>query len=192
MYKIQIFHPGSGFYMGTGHESADLDELRRLIESEEFAGPRFQIVDEAGTVVYGPVARPREGDMSVDELAAVMGAPVSTEADLEQLLGFPAGALAEARAVGVQHEIGYSLEAVHCDPLESIVSLHLTTVEGEAINEKVWPDVDFWCAPGGSSIAVQSRDEAEAINEVLGTRFLEFNPSRHRWVFHVHLIGDDE
>jgi hypothetical protein len=188
VYKIQIFHPESGFYMATGHESADLDELRLLIESEEFAGPRFQVVDEVGTVVYGPIARPREGDMSVAELATVMGVPVSAEADLEKLLGLPAGALSEAQAA-IEHDVGYELEAEHCEPLESIVSLRLKKEEGRALIEKLWPDVDFWCTPEGSSIAVQSRDEADAINEVLGTRFIEFNPARHHWVFHVFPIA---
>ncbi|KAJ3053721.1 hypothetical protein HK102_011651 [Quaeritorhiza haematococci] len=123
--------------------------------------------------------------MSVAELAAVLGAPVSTEAALEKLLGLPAGALAEAQAGrGTRdQDVAYDLEAVHCEPLGSIVSLRITKAEGQALIARLWPDVDFWCAPGGSSIAVQSREEVDVINEILGTRFLEFDPDRHQWIF---------
>jgi hypothetical protein len=54
VFRIQIFHPESGFYMNTNHESDDLEELKSLLQEEGFAGPRFQILDEDGNVRHGP------------------------------------------------------------------------------------------------------------------------------------------
>jgi|GEM_PF-3239626 len=76
-YTIQIFHPESGFYLNTNHVSDDLDELRQLVESDAFAGPRFQIVDDDGVTRYGPVVRDRSSHLTINELADIMGVPVS-------------------------------------------------------------------------------------------------------------------
>lgn len=73
MFKIQIFHAESGFYLNTNHESEDLDELKSLLQQAAFAGPRYQIVDQHGTVHHGPVARARKTPMSVEDLAKSFG-----------------------------------------------------------------------------------------------------------------------
>ena len=71
MFKIQIFHPESGFYVTTNHESEDLEELKSLLEQEAFAGPRYQIVDQDGVVRHGPIARQRNTPMSIEDLASL-------------------------------------------------------------------------------------------------------------------------
>ena len=68
VFKIQIFHPESGFYLTTNHESEDLEELKSLLEHEAFAGPRYQIVDQDGVVRHGPIARQRNTPMSIEDL----------------------------------------------------------------------------------------------------------------------------
>jgi hypothetical protein len=76
VFKIQIFHPESGFFMNTNHESEHLEELKALLEQDAFAGPRFQIVDGDGVVHYGPTARQRKAPMSIEDLAKSFGVPV--------------------------------------------------------------------------------------------------------------------
>ncbi len=76
MFKIQIFHPESGFFMNTNHESDDLEELKLLLRQDAFAGPRFQIVDGDSVVRFGPVTRQRKAPMSIEDLAKSFGVPV--------------------------------------------------------------------------------------------------------------------
>ena len=85
MFKIQIFHPESGFYLGTNHESEDLAKLKTLLEADAFAGPRFQIVDDDGNVRYGPVCRERKAPMSIEDLAESLGVPVRDPRDFGYL-----------------------------------------------------------------------------------------------------------
>jgi hypothetical protein len=85
VFKIQIFHPESGFYLNTNHESEDLEELKRLLEEDAFAGPRFQIVDAEHSVRYGPVCRQRKAPMSIEDLAKSLGVPVRNPRDLGHL-----------------------------------------------------------------------------------------------------------
>lgn len=82
VFKIQIFHPESGFYLNTNHESEDLEELKELLQTEPFTGPRFQIVDEEGAVHYGPASRERRAPMSIEDLAKSLGVPVRDSRDL--------------------------------------------------------------------------------------------------------------
>jgi hypothetical protein len=81
MFKIQIFHPESGFYLNTTHESDDLGELKMLLEGDAFAGPRFQVVDGDGNVHYGPVSRERKAPMSIEDFAKSLGVPVRDPRD---------------------------------------------------------------------------------------------------------------
>jgi hypothetical protein len=76
VFKIQIFHPESGFYLNTNHESEDLEALKSLLEQDSFAGPRYQIVDQNGTLHYGPIARERKSPMSIEDFAKSLGVPV--------------------------------------------------------------------------------------------------------------------
>jgi len=82
MFKIQIFHPESGFYLNTNHESEDIEDLKALLQSEPFAGPRYQIVDEDGVVRFGPFSCDRTAPMSIDDLAKSLGVPVLDPRDL--------------------------------------------------------------------------------------------------------------
>jgi hypothetical protein len=177
-FTVQIFHRGSGFFLNTGHKSDDLNAIKRLVDSDAFASVRLQVVDESGAIRYGPVARPRESSLSIADLASIMGVPVLNSIELP--------AVDAAGQSGP--EVGYSLEAVHLQPLESIVSLELSQEEGETIIERLWPDEDLWSAPGGCSFIIESQREADVINEVLGRRFITFNPGRHRWCFHIYLV----
>jgi hypothetical protein len=76
VFKIQIFHNESGFFMNTNHESDDLEQLKALLEQDAFAGPRFQIVDGDGVVQFGPITRQRKAPMSIEDLAKSFGVPV--------------------------------------------------------------------------------------------------------------------
>jgi hypothetical protein len=75
-FKIQIFHPESGFYLNTNHESDDIESLKALLKTEAFAGPRFQIVDDKGRVRFGPTSQERRAPMSVEDIAKSLGVPV--------------------------------------------------------------------------------------------------------------------
>lgn len=85
-------------------------------------------------------------------------------------------------------EVGYTLEALHADSLDAIVWFRLTEAQGDAIIRALWPDENFWSAPGGSSVVVSTEAEARVIGGVLGDCGLGFDPSRHRWLFHVHPV----
>lgn len=75
-FTIQIFHPESGFYLNTNHDSDDLESLKALLKTEAFAGPRFRIVDENERVRFGPVSQERKTPMTIDDIAKSLGVPV--------------------------------------------------------------------------------------------------------------------
>jgi hypothetical protein len=83
---------------------------------------------------------------------------------------------------------GYTLEAIDQATGEVIVSIRLDEQVGRGIINGVWPRVDFWPAPGGSSVEIETATEAQAVNALLQDSFIAFNPERHRWMFHVHRI----
>ncbi len=85
-------------------------------------------------------------------------------------------------------EVGYTLQAVHEGTLKPIVWLRVSERQASEIMRALWPDVDFWAAPGGASMAVASEAEARTISKVLGGCGIAFDPDRHRWHFHVHLV----
>ena len=87
--------------------------------------------------------------------------------------------------------IGYSLQALHLSPFEPIVSIELSEAEGKSIIAKLWSEENLWTAPSGRSFGIGSPAEADAINNILGTRTIELNPSRHRWCFHMYLLDSD-
>ena len=181
MFKIQIFHPGSGFYLNTNHESEDLEALKSLLKEPAFAGPRFQIVDQDGAVHYGPIAIVRNVPMGLDDMAQSLGVPVLDPRDV--------GLLDEdsSRASSMR-DVGYTLQAIHEGDVKPIVSLRLEETHAREIIRELWADVDFWNAPGGGSIVIHTRAEAETINRVLRNTWISFEPERHRWLFHVHLV----
>ena len=76
MFRIQIFYPEAGLFMNTNHESSDIGEMKKLLQEASFAGMRCQIVDEEGTVHFGPAERERTAPMSIDDLAKSLGAQV--------------------------------------------------------------------------------------------------------------------
>jgi hypothetical protein len=75
-FTIQIFHRESGFFMNTAHTSDDLQKLKGLIDSDLMAGAKLQIVDDVGTVRYGPIWKPRNEPVSIEGLATILGVPV--------------------------------------------------------------------------------------------------------------------
>jgi hypothetical protein len=181
VFTIQIFHPGSGFYMNTNQESEDLDALKSLLKDPAFAGPRFQIVDGDGTVHYGPVAVERSEPMSVEGLAQALGVPVLGARD--------AGLSGEGQSNAANvSDVGYTLQAIHTTDGKPIMSLRLEEAQAHEIMRELWEDVDFWAAPGGGSVRVETPTEAETINRVLRNCWVAFEPERHRWLFHVHLM----
>lgn len=181
MFKIQIFHPGSGFFLNTNHESDDLEALKSLLNEPSFAGPRYQIVDQDGTVRYGPVAVARKAPMSIEDLAQSLGVPVLDPRDA----GLAGEGFSSAASMS---EVGYTLQAIHEGDGTSIVSLRLEETQAREIMRELWSDVDFWNAPGGGSVRVKTAVEADTINRVLGNCWISFEPDRHRWLFHVHLV----
>jgi hypothetical protein len=84
-------------------------------------------------------------------------------------------------------DVGYSLEAVHVGHRGAIVSLELSGEEGRSIIARLWPHERLWDAPGGRSFPIQSRDEADVINDLLRGRRIVLDPAGHRWHFHVYL-----
>ena len=90
-------------------------------------------------------------------------------------------------------EYGYTLEACHADaryPVPAIISFRLSQPAGDAIVREIWPDVDFLVAPGGASMRDETAEELNAIRRILGEDhyFMSFDPGRHRWHFHFHLV----
>jgi hypothetical protein len=181
VFKIQIFHPGSGFYLNTNHESDDLEELKSLLDEPAFAGPRYRIVDEHDTVHHGPVMVERKAPMTIEDLAQSLGVPVLDPREAGYLTedgpGWAGG-----------YRVGYTLEAVHEGHGGTIVSIRLEEALACAIMREVWPVENFWDAPGGSTIRVETAAEAEAINRILGSCQIRVEPGRHRWLFHAHLV----
>jgi hypothetical protein len=181
VFTIQILHPGSGFYLNTNHESEDIEVLKALLNEPAFAGPRYQIVDQDGTVHYGPVATERQAPMNIEDLAQSLAVPVLDSPDI--------GLLDESSSNAASiSDVGYTLEAVHEGDGTSIVSLRLQEAHACEIMRELWADVNFWDAPGGGSVRIETAVETEAINRVLGNCWIVFEPDRHRWLFHVHLV----
>lgn len=89
-------------------------------------------------------------------------------------------------------DVGYRLRAIHAGSREPIVAFAITAAEKTQIVSKLWPDRRLWEAPGGSSWSLATEAEAEAINEVLGDRFITFDPSKHQWLLDVYLIEADD
>jgi hypothetical protein len=78
IYKVQVFHAESGFFLNTNHESGDLEQLKGLVSSEIFDGFRYRIVDEAGDEVpldYLP--RERKAAPTIDDIARLLKVPVT-------------------------------------------------------------------------------------------------------------------
>ena len=89
----------------------------------------------------------------------------------------------------------YSLEAIHVAeyPFRSIIRFRIPNAVGKSIIKELWPEEDFWGAPGGSSIGVESEKELKGIAQALGEGYrLVFDPALHRWRFHVHLVSESE
>ena len=181
MFTIQIFHPGSGFFLNTNHQSDDLEALKAKLDDPAFAGPQYRIVDDDGVVHHGPVAVERNTETSVEDLAESLGVPVLDPRDV----GLDDETLRKAAAGS---NVGYTLQAIQEPDGTSIVSLRLDESKAHAILRELWLDVDFWAAPGGASVRINSAAEAETISRILGNCWISFEPGRHRWLFHVHLL----
>ena len=178
-YTIQVFHPSSGFYLNTNHTATSLDQLEQLARGSSFAAIQLQIVDDAGEVCYGPIIHPRETPLTIADFAAALGVPVLDRWDLPE---------AKVDEMTSTFDVGYSLQAVDVETGKSIVSLELSPTKALAVKRTVWPGVNFWAAPGGSSKQVESAEEAEQISLILEDCQIAYDPRRHRWHFHVYLI----
>jgi hypothetical protein len=78
IYKVQVFHSESGFFLNTNHESEDLEELRQLVSSETFDGVRYRIVDGAGNEVESDhLPRSRKAKITIDDVARILKVPVT-------------------------------------------------------------------------------------------------------------------
>jgi hypothetical protein len=86
------------------------------------------------------------------------------------------------------NDVGYTLQAVHEPDGEPIISLRLPEADALEIMRELWPNVSFWTAPGGGSEPISTVQQAETINRVLGNCWISFDPERHRWLFHAHLV----
>lgn len=84
------------------------------------------------------------------------------------------------------YDVGYSLEAIHTSTSTPIVSLELDAELAGKIIDRLWPDHDFWAAPGGSSIGIGSQKEANVVNEALQKCFVTLSPKLHIWNLHVY------
>jgi hypothetical protein len=77
IYRVQVFHPESGFFLNTNHQSEDLDELKDLVSSGLFDGVRFRIVDGAGNEVpSNHMPRERTAALTIDDIARILKVPV--------------------------------------------------------------------------------------------------------------------
>jgi hypothetical protein len=159
-------------FQNTDHISDDLESLKKLIAGDAFLDLRIRIVDNEGNVVFF-------ADAPIPDINAVFGDPTNELLDE----AYWDGIVEEART-----GVGYTLMAYHKDSEEHIVSLSISRPQALEIMNALWPDVDFWCAPGGSGITVSTEAEAAAINKVLGNCYIRFNPGEHYWMFHVHLV----
>ena len=76
-YRIQIFHPESGFFINTNHESDDSEKLIALVRSGVFAGVRIRMVDSSGDEVpLNEVVHEKKGPLTVEDLANILGVPI--------------------------------------------------------------------------------------------------------------------
>ena len=85
-FRIQTFSHDAGMYLPTNHVSNDLDELKRVADSDMCAGFRLQIVDDACTVVYSPPVRGRASELSVQDIASMLGVPILRRDELDDLI----------------------------------------------------------------------------------------------------------
>jgi hypothetical protein len=76
-YRIQTFYPPAGCFMNTNHESYDFEGLKRLATSETFAGFRIRIVDEAEALRFAPPVRERKGEVTLEDIAAMLDVPIA-------------------------------------------------------------------------------------------------------------------
>jgi len=77
MYRIQIFHPESGFFLNTNHASDDLDDLKAIIRKGIFPGVTYRVVDDKGNEVPATgVSPPRNAEPTVSDIANMLGVPV--------------------------------------------------------------------------------------------------------------------
>ena len=77
MYRVQVFHPESGFFLNTTHESEDLDGLRSLLDSSTFDGFKCRIIDTADNEVrWDQAVRERRAGPTVDDMARMLGVPM--------------------------------------------------------------------------------------------------------------------
>jgi hypothetical protein len=158
-----------------------LEVLKSRLNEPSFAGLRVQIIDDAdGSVKYGPVTFERSAALSVEDIAQSMGVPIVDRRSV--------GLTDEALANLPKRKVGYTLEAFHSGGIWPVVSLSLKECEAHEIVRELWRHVDFWAAPGGGTIQIRAAEEAETINRILGDRRIVFDPERHRWLFHVHLV----
>jgi hypothetical protein len=80
--------------------------LKSLLKEPAFAGPRCQIVDQDGTIHYGPIAVERNVPMSVGDLAKSFGVPVLDP----RHVGLPDEASRHATRMS---DAGYTPQAIH-------------------------------------------------------------------------------
>ena len=86
-FTIQTFYPPAGLFLDTNHESDDLDSLKVLTKTDTFIGFRLRIVDDAGNTAYEPPAQERADDLSVQDVASMLGVPVIGMDELDDYLG---------------------------------------------------------------------------------------------------------
>lgn len=77
MFRLQIFHPESGFFINTNHTSDDPAGLNAIVRRNFFAGVRYRIIDDSGNEipVAGDVQRSNAAP-SINDLAEMFGVPV--------------------------------------------------------------------------------------------------------------------
>jgi hypothetical protein len=89
-------------------------------------------------------------------------------------------------------DVGYRLRAIHALNREPIVAFAITEAEGKQIISRLWPGRRLWEAPGGCSWFITTEAEAEVISEILGDRWITFDPAKHQWLFDVYLIEPED
>jgi hypothetical protein len=137
VYRIQILHSDSGLYLNTSHESDDLETLRSLLGDAAFAGPRFQIVDDDGEVHFGPTTIQRSTPITVKDLARSFGVPMIDSREL--------GLVADTDACVLDE---YTLAVNHEPGGVPIVRFQIEKSQAMQIVCELWPQVNFWSAPG--------------------------------------------
>jgi hypothetical protein len=76
-YRIQVFYPEAGVYMGTNHESDDAAELKDLIRSGIFAGVKIRMVDsDDNEIPIDDIPTVEKDDLTVEDIGRILGVPV--------------------------------------------------------------------------------------------------------------------